>query len=418
MQKINSTIYARTALILAVFGLVGVAVYARNDFSGFTFATNGIDLKIDNHAWYNGSSVPGSTWALKDLNPTSDKFFNFDDIKPGDSGRTLVSTHVEKSDAWLCLDFSNIQSNDNGVNEPEFLLDSNGSTTGELAEGTEFFSWIDNGDGIYNPGEKILFGNGIQGADDVLNEKTYTVSDASGGGLGKVNTTGYVGIMWCAGDLTVNTSTGANTCNGSVLGNEAQTDSFTVDVVIRAMPSAENPNFLCTGTTTRAIATRTQGFWQTHTAFTSKVFALPTMQKFIGVNVAPVAGTHKGKITHVNAPSSSQLFGAFYSSIPKKTNGTNRASIDKNRMQLLQQLMAAKLNCAMEACTAATLNLITSADAAYAAGSGNMLTLSNQLDTYNNSGDSISLPASLGAPGGATPSTSSGMADKVFWNTP
>ncbi len=245
MLRINKIIFARTALILTTFILVGFAAYVRNDSPGITFATYGIDLKIDNHAWYNGSTVPGSTWALKDLVPTSDKFFNFNDIKPGDSGKTLISTHVGRSDAWLCLDFSNLVSKDNGVNEPESLVDTNGNISGELAKGTEFFSWIDNGDGIFKPGEKILFGATTQSASKVLNEKSYVIGDSSGGGSCKVNSTKYIGIAWCAGNLTVNLSTGAMTCDGGALGNEAQTDSFTVDMAIRAMPSKENKNFLC-----------------------------------------------------------------------------------------------------------------------------------------------------------------------------
>src|SRR5690349_5864084 len=110
MKRSTKIIIGRMALILTVFLVVGVAVNARNNLFGITFATYGIDLKIDNKAWYNGVLVPGSTWALKDLVPTSDKFFNFNDIKPGDWGKTLISTHVGKSDAWLCLDFANLQS--------------------------------------------------------------------------------------------------------------------------------------------------------------------------------------------------------------------------------------------------------------------------------------------------------------------
>jgi hypothetical protein len=39
------------------------------------------------------------------------------------------------------------------------------------------------------------------------------------------------------------------TCDGSTLGNAAQTDSFTVDVSIRAQPTSEDAKFTCAPTT-------------------------------------------------------------------------------------------------------------------------------------------------------------------------
>src|SRR6185503_14563635 len=78
---------------------------------------------------------------------------------------------------------------------------------------------------------------------------------------------------------------------------------------------------------------------------------------------------HKGVITNTQGLSASQLFGAFYSSIPKMTGGSQRSSLDKARMQLLQQLVAAKLNCAAFGCSAGTMAMIAAADAAYAGSS-------------------------------------------------
>ncbi len=57
----------------------------------------------------------------------------------------------------------------------------------------------------------------------------------------------YVGMCWCAGNLTVNPSTGKMTCDATALGNEAQTDSFTVDVRMRAADAKSQPNFSCGG---------------------------------------------------------------------------------------------------------------------------------------------------------------------------
>src|SRR3989344_5455795 len=101
-------IVGRLILLAGFFALVVTALYARGIEPGVTFATYGIDLKIDSTSTYNNVSVPSATWALKDLVPSVDKFWNFDDIKPGDYGENTISMHVKKTDAWLCLDFSNL----------------------------------------------------------------------------------------------------------------------------------------------------------------------------------------------------------------------------------------------------------------------------------------------------------------------
>ena len=245
MRGTITSLTARTIFLATLLAVVSVAAYVRSDEPGITFATNGIDLQIDSKAWYNGSPVASATWSLKNLVPGSDHFFNLSDIKPGDYGCNVISMHVKKTDAWLCLDFKNLKSFDNGVNEPESHVDPNGAASGELAAGTEFFGWVDNGDGTFQPGEKILFGTSTQAASSVLNDRTYIIGDSKNGSSCKQNTTKYVGICWCAGDLTVNTVTGKIGCDGNALGNAAQTDSFAVDVSIRAQPAREKPTFIC-----------------------------------------------------------------------------------------------------------------------------------------------------------------------------
>ena len=246
MKGTATKLTMRGLFLIGLVVLVSVAAYARTGEIGVTFATNGIDLQIDSKAWYNGSPVLSATWAMKNLTPGADKFFNFNDIKPGDSGCNVISMHVKKADAWMCLDFKNLTSSDNGVNEPESHADANGTATGELAGGTEFFGWLDDGDGIFEPpSEKALFGTSTQAASSVLNEKTYIIGDSKHGNSCKKDTTRYVGVCWCAGNLTVNMATGGYTCDGSALGNEAQTDSFSVDVEIRAEPAREKLQFIC-----------------------------------------------------------------------------------------------------------------------------------------------------------------------------
>lgn len=237
--------------MLAVVTTAGFALYAR-DGVGATYATyynhNGLDLKIDSRAYYNGAPYPKSTWTLKDLKPHADKFFKFWDVKPGDYGRTVISIHPKKSSAWACLTFENLKEAENGRNEPEKEEDTSGAPgSGELADGTEFFAWFDDGDTIYEVGEKALFGTTTQSAVQTLKDKTYPLADWKHGTAFPKDSTKYVGIAWCAGNLTVNLATAQISCDGSTLGNEAQTDSFTVDVSITAVPSRDEPKYLCNG---------------------------------------------------------------------------------------------------------------------------------------------------------------------------
>lgn len=180
-------------------------------------------------------------------------------------------------------------------------------------------------------------------------------------------------------------------------------------------------NVSCTFLNHKQSPTRTQGFWQTHTSATNYVFGLPTMQRFVGLNIWPTASSHKGIITATSTPGASQLFGAFYSSISQKSTGkgktAQRTEIDKARMQLLQQLVAAKLNCAAFGCTTSVQTSINAADAAYAGNDINAIkSYIGIMDAYNNSGDTLAIPSL--AQSKATPKTSQQMANLLFWDQP
>src|SRR5882672_11333343 len=93
------TIGRSLALVAATGAFAWGAVAALTsplDTVATTFSNGKIDLKIDSKATYNGTNVPSATWALKDLVPGVDKFFNFSDIKPGDYGCNVISIHTEK----------------------------------------------------------------------------------------------------------------------------------------------------------------------------------------------------------------------------------------------------------------------------------------------------------------------------------
>ncbi|MBI5456679.1 hypothetical protein HY969_02970 [Candidatus Kaiserbacteria bacterium] len=244
-MRISTSIYVRAAVATLVATAAVLAFYARSIEPGITFATHGVDLKIDSVAYYLGNKVLGSSWALKNLVPGVDKFWNFDDIKPGDYGCNVISLHVKNTHAWMCLDFKNLSENENGENEPEGNEDA--TLGADLADGTEFFGWMDDGDGKFEPpNEKAIFGTSTQAASYVFaSSTTYAIADARGS-MCRASTKRYVGMCWCAGDLTVQPN-GTFACDPTALGNEAQTDSFTVDVLLRAEAALSKPNFQCGG---------------------------------------------------------------------------------------------------------------------------------------------------------------------------
>lgn len=196
---------------------------------GNVFTAGDIDLKIDSTATYNGNPVTNATWTQKDLVPQSDKFFNFNDVKPGDQGENTISVHVTSNDAWVCAMVSNLTNDDNGINEPESAVDStDGTGNGELKNSMIWTVWRDtNGDGIKDVGESVLASG--HPSEGVL--ALYDTTTGTGPLAG--NTTGFIGVAW---ELP------------ATVGNEVQTDSMTGDVSFYAVQSRNNDGFKCSDT--------------------------------------------------------------------------------------------------------------------------------------------------------------------------
>ena len=233
--------------------------------TGNTFTAGAIDLKVDNHSYYMGVLNPGTTWELKDLT-TIDKFFNFSDIKPGDVGEDTISLHVNNNDAYLCANVKLTSNDDNGLTEPEALVDpTDGPGNGELASNVNFIWWADDGDNVLEDNEKVIsqgpIGSlGLNGqmivplADSTTNIWTGIPGPAPGA------KDLYIGKAWCFGTITLapliqdgvnNLVTPVNTnggviCDGHLLDNSTQTDSLTADVQFTAVQARNNPGYTCT----------------------------------------------------------------------------------------------------------------------------------------------------------------------------
>ncbi|MEO0190929.1 MAG: TasA family protein [candidate division WOR-3 bacterium] len=136
--------------------------------SGNTFTAGTLDLKVDNECYYNGEFQKKCSWQETDL--TDQKFFNFNDIKPGDHGEDTISLHVYDNDAHLCAYVTNLTNAENGCNEPEGNVDETcdkpGVGKGELQDNIYVTIWRDTGvegvgdcDNELQEGEEILVNN-------------------------------------------------------------------------------------------------------------------------------------------------------------------------------------------------------------------------------------------------------------------
>ena len=281
MKKILLSLAAIVFVGAAAAGATG-AFFSDNETStGNTFTAGAIDLKVDSTSHYDGlvcSNVGNAqtpnyawqletastttarpeligtpcdgSWTLTDLGPKN-KFFNFSDVKPGDQGENTVSLHVDTNPAWACAYIKTTSNNENTYTQPEIAAGDPGTTTGELAQNTRFFTWLDNastsgavaGDNIWQAGEKIL--QPVTTLSAVINgTTTLTLADAGTGTPLPGLSTSYVGIGWCAGTLDTSVP-GAWTCNGASMDNQAQTDSATADITFHVEQSRNNPNFRC-----------------------------------------------------------------------------------------------------------------------------------------------------------------------------
>jgi len=260
----------KNIISLSVIGLVAavaiggtIAYYNDTETStGNTFTAGEIDLKVDNHSWYNGVYQQGLSWDLNDL--TDQLFFNFGDMKPTDWGEDTISLHVNGNDAWACMDFYLYNADDNGLTEPEAEVDTtDGPGRGELQDQINFVWWKDDGDNVLEDGENV-FQETISLAE--LNTFSVVLADSSGEGVlsstplvGEGNY--YIGKAWCFGNFTLTPvsqdglgygqGNGPDvrycgiSCDGSSTNNLTQSDSVQVALSFRAVQSRNNEQFTC-----------------------------------------------------------------------------------------------------------------------------------------------------------------------------
>lgn len=264
-----------------------------------TFVAGAFDLTVDNESYYNGNvcapdaqdinqnqnlieyvwqggaaypvvGTPCTTsWDASNLG-NGLLFFNFTDVKPDDEGEDTISLHVQ-NEAYACLDMTLTSDDDKSSNEPELGAgdaqeDVNNTWDGELAGTIQMFWWADDGDNVYEVGENQIT-PGVQTITNMFGQdRTFSVALADSATNVwtpnnivplPANQTVYIAKAWCMGTLTLNpvaAGAGVNpsvasgvTCDGTALGNLAQTDGTTMDIAFRAVQARNNPNYLCSG---------------------------------------------------------------------------------------------------------------------------------------------------------------------------
>jgi len=300
MKKI---LYSVSAIVV-VAALVAVgtgAFYGDTETStGNTFTAGAIELKVDSQSHYNGMVCEGAegwqpsdnktafgdtvgfpvigsdcegTWSETDLKDGVQKFFYFNDLKPGDHGEDTISLHVYDNDAWGQFVINKVTDSDNGCTEPEQVAEDGSCTPdgdGEIDDNLRFTGWLDQGstpgfqngdknpgdtgydqfegDNIYQDSEGPLFWDneligdlGPFNLSDLFSEayNYSSCSDADGNtnydicqGLaadGRMvgSTTYYFGLAW---NLDLDNT-----------GNEVQTDKYTADLTFRVEQRRNNP---------------------------------------------------------------------------------------------------------------------------------------------------------------------------------
>jgi hypothetical protein len=169
----------------------------------------------------------------------------------------------------------------------------------------------------------------------------------------------------------------------------------------------------CTFEDTAPTATRTQGFWATHPVLASLVWAAApaSLRDFTAYGCAAGSTANSiGTATLANGINA-KLMGGFWANVAKKTTGAHRSSVDKARMVLMQQLLAAILN--VQEFGADDGGAIAAAKTAYCSGNTNAIKVSTgALTAFNESGDSgVFTPGVAADPKGAR-----AAADLLFWD--
>lgn len=144
-------------------------------------------------------------WGESDL--TGQKFWNFNDVKPGDWGSNLISLHVYDNDAHVCLLTHDIEGTPENPNLPNYIKTA---------------AWMSDVDGT--KGDPLAL-SPLQDSNVQLKVKATT--------------TEYVLVEWCFGNWV------DDKCDGEGNYNDAQGESVSLSMTAYAIQQRHNENFVC-----------------------------------------------------------------------------------------------------------------------------------------------------------------------------
>ncbi len=173
-------------------------------------------------------------WESKDL--TDENFFDFQDVKPQDTGSNLISLHVDSNEAYMCLTVANKQDLENTNIDPEVEAGDTTTPAGEMGSHLMVAGWYSDSSGNKSG---LMFG-----PTDIKDLASITYADSGSGTTVAPGTTQYVHLEWCMGNMTLSGNTA--TCDGNVPNiNQSQTDAFLADLQFYAVQTRNNDKFLC-----------------------------------------------------------------------------------------------------------------------------------------------------------------------------
>lgn len=175
-------------------------------------------------------------WDAKDIE--HEKFFNFSDVKPQDTGSNLISLHVESNESHLCLAINNQEEVENTHTAAEIAANDATPLEGELGEFLTVVGW-------YSDENGVKYGSPLFGpiAADQVQNIAFADSTTLNGPVSP-GVTEYVHLEWCLGNMTISGNT--MTCDGNVPDiNQTQTDAFLADLQFYAVQSRNNADFAC-----------------------------------------------------------------------------------------------------------------------------------------------------------------------------
>lgn len=210
---------------LTAGAVASVALLATNAFfsdtetsSGNTFTAGSLDLILNDVI-------------LGQRTPITGPLFTLGDLKPGDLGEKTVELYVVDNLACGFVNINVTSDLDNSCTEPENAAEPSCSPTspGELNDEVKFAIWNDpNCNNVYDNNEEIL----VQGP--LTANHYYSIGEIPP--VSQTNPGKCYGIGYCFGEWKVTQVGDVNKvkCDGSLIGNDSQSDSFVADLIVTA----------------------------------------------------------------------------------------------------------------------------------------------------------------------------------------